>query len=92
VQLDDSPSVLALTGDLRDAFVDRGRVSKTELAHTFVSTYTEVKNCFQTLDEIVEPTICKELIRFNVACKDEERQCLGFTEIIEKFEAHNVCL
>jgi hypothetical protein len=56
------------------------------MAHTFVSTYTEVKNCFKTLDEIVEPTIGKELIRL------AERQCLDVTEVIERFENHNVCL
>ena len=92
MQLDENPSVHALTGDLRDAFVDRGQVSKTEIAHIFVSTNIEVKNCFKTLDEIVVPTIRKELIRFNIACREEETQCLGFAEIIEKFENHNVRL
>jgi hypothetical protein len=59
------------------------------MAHIFVSTYTEVKNCFKTLDEMLEPTIGKELIRFNKACREEERQCLDFAEIVEN---HNVCL
>lgn len=84
--------MLALTGSLRDALVDRGQASKSEMAHIFVSTNTEVKNCVNSLDNEVEPSIGKELLRFNMACKDEERQCLGFAEIIEKFQGHNVCL
>ena len=84
--------MLALTGSLRNALVNRGQASKSEMAHIFVSINMEVKNCVKSLDEEVEPSIGKELIRFNTACKDEERQCLDFAEIIEKFEAHNVCL
>jgi hypothetical protein len=90
VQSDDNPSVLALTEDLRNAFANRGQASKTEMAHIFVSTNTEVKNCFKFLDDNLEPTIGKEIIRFSNACKHAEKKCLRIAEIIDKFETHKV--
>jgi hypothetical protein len=82
--------VIALSQSLRDAFANRGQASKSELAHIFVATNIEVKDGFKVLDDNVEPTLGKEIVKFNTACKDAERRCLRVTEIIEKVEAHNV--
>jgi hypothetical protein len=65
--------VIALSQSLRDAFANRGQASKSELAHIFVATNIEVKDGFKVLDDNVEPTLGKEIVKFNIACKDGKK-------------------
>ena len=90
MQLDEDPSVVALTRKLRCAFEEQGQAAKWEMAHIFVSTNTEVKDSFKVLDDNLEPTIGKEIIKFNTSCKHAETKCLRLAEVIEKFETHKV--
>jgi hypothetical protein len=79
--------IKALADSLRGAFIDRGKISKKEIAQTLVPAYNDVKRAIEVLDENLEPPFARGMIQFSNGCKSTEA---AFSRQTELEDAYNI--
>jgi len=81
--------MLALADSLRDAFVERGKVTKLEMARVLVSVHSDVKRAVRLLTD-QDGSYGKCVVQFAKGCKRSEAVYMHIGKILEKYIANQV--
>ena len=86
---DGDATVLALADSLRDAFAERGKVTKVEIARVLVSAHSEAKRAVRLLTDQDE-SYGKCVVQFAKGCKRSEAAYMHVGKILEKYIVNQV--
>ncbi|KAF9532187.1 hypothetical protein CPB83DRAFT_847377 [Crepidotus variabilis] len=76
-------SLVDLIDSLQDAFTDRGKLNKQEMAQILVPRYNEIKRTTKFVRETADTQYTEHLMEFNQACKDTEVSILERRDVLK---------
>ena len=85
----DADAILALADSLRGAFVERGKVTKLEMARVLVSAHSDVKRAVSLLAD-QDGSYGKCVVQFAKGCKRSEAAYMQVGKILDKYIANQV--